>query len=72
MNLPKIERMKVATENKFFYTLLYCCRENVSGDWLKIVRYYNNKRFKNFTDRNVKKMWDLVKGRQLSLDHDWN
>lgn len=72
VNLPKIERMKVANENKFFYTLLFCCREDASGKWLEIVRYYNEERFKNFTDRDLKEMWDIVKGRQLSLDHEWN
>ena len=71
VNLPKIERMKVATENKFFYTLLFCVRENASGKWLEIVRYYNEERFKNFTDRDLKDMWNIVKGRQLSLDQKW-
>ena len=71
VNLPKIERMKVASENNFFYTLLFCCRENASAKWLEIVRYYNDERFKNFTDRDLKEMWDIVKGKQLSLDHNW-
>ena len=71
VDLPKIERMKVANENNFFYTLLFCCRENASGKWLDIVKYYNDERFKNFTDRDLKEMWDIVKGRQLSLDHNW-
>jgi len=71
VNLPKIERMKVASENSFYYTLLFCCRENASGKWLEVVRYYNNERFKNFTDRDLKDMWDIGKGRQLSLDQDW-
>lgn len=72
VNLPKIERMKVATENKFYYTLLFCCRKKASGDWLRIIKYYNDEKFKNFTDRDEKQMWDIVKGRQLSISNDWN
>lgn len=72
INLPKIERMKVAAENKFFYTLLFCCRQNASGDWFKIIKYYNDDRFKDFTDRDVKRMWDIREGKQLSIFHNWN
>ncbi|TKJ19801.1 MAG: hypothetical protein CEE43_14460 [Promethearchaeota archaeon Loki_b32] len=72
VNLPKIERMKVASETGYFYTLLFCCRQKASGEWFKIIRYYNDERFKNFTDREQKRMWDIRKGKQLSLTHDWN
>ena len=71
VNLPKIQKMKVASENKFYYTLLFCCRQKATGKWFKIIKYYNDERFKNFTDRDQKRMWDIREGKQLSLTHDW-
>ena len=70
LGLGKIQKMKVASATGFYYTLLFCCREDVSGDWLKLVKFYNDDRFKNFTDRDIKLMWDIHKGKQSSLG-DW-
>lgn len=67
IGLGKIQKMRVASATGFYYTLLFCCREDVSGDWLKLVKYYNDDRFKNFTDRDIKLMWDILKGKQSSL-----
>lgn len=38
--------MKVAAENNFYYTLLFCCRQKATGEWFKIIKYYNDERFK--------------------------
>ena len=71
IGLGNIEKMKVSTATGFYYTLLFCCREEVSGDWLKLIKYYNNQ-FKNVTDKEVKQVWDIKQGRQLRIDQDWD
>lgn len=68
IGLGNIEKMKVASANQFYYTLLFCCRDNVSGDWLRLIKFYNEERFKNFTDKDLKRMWDIKRGKQLSID----
>ena len=71
IGLGKIEKLKVATETGYYYTLLFCCRYGVSGDWLKLIKFYSDKRFKNFTDKDFKQMWDIKSGKQLNIDRIW-
>ncbi|MFX1296805.1 MAG: hypothetical protein ACFFD2_18355 [Promethearchaeota archaeon] len=63
IGLDKVQKLKIASESGFYYTLLFCCRIGVEAKWLKMIEYYRNKRFKNWTDNDVKQMWDVVKGK---------
>ena len=60
---------KLTSESGFYDTLLFCCRFDVSGKWLKMIEYYRDERFKNWTDSDVKKMWEVAEGIQKSLNH---
>ncbi len=68
IGLKNIEKLKIASESGFYYTLLFCCRFDVKAKWLNMIKYYRDKRFKNWTDSDVKKMWDVAKGKVKPLD----
>lgn len=63
IGIGKIEELKIYSETGFYYTLLFCCRKQVSGAWLEMIRYYRNKRFQYWNDKDVKNIWDVVTGR---------
>jgi len=69
IGLKNVEKLNITSESGFYYTLLFCCRFDVSGKWLKMIECYRDERFKNWTDSDVKKMWDVAKGKVKSLDH---
>ncbi len=64
----RIEKLKIASKSGFYYTLLFCCRKDVSGDWLEMIKYYRNERFKYWTDEDVKRMWDIAMGKSKTMD----
>ena len=61
-----IEPIKIATSTMFFYTLLFCCRKTNSA-WLNMIQKYRDERFRNWTDKDVQMMWDIVTKRQETL-----
>lgn len=63
----RIEPLKIASNTGFYYTLLFCCRENIDANWLEMIKYYRNNRFKSWTDRDVKNMWDVATGKYKTL-----
>jgi len=68
IGLKNVEKLNITSEGGFYYTLLFCCRSNVEAKWLKMIEYYRDERFKNWTDSDVKKMWDVAKDKVKSLD----
>ena len=68
LDFGRIEEVNVTTQIGFYYTLLFCCRKGVSGDWLEMIKYYRNKRFRSWTDADVKKMWDVAVGKSKTMD----
>ena len=68
LDFGRIEELNVTTQIGFYYTLLFCCRKGVSGDWLEMIKYYRNKRFRSWTDADVKKMWDVAVGKSKTMD----
>ena len=68
IGLKNVEKLNITSESGFYYTLLFCCRSDVEAKWLKMIEYYRDDRFKNWTDSDVKKMWDVAKGKIKSLD----
>ncbi len=68
IGLKNIEKLKIASESGFYYTLLFCCRFDVKAKWLKMIKYYRDERCKNWTDSDVKKMWDVARGKVKPLD----
>ncbi len=63
IGLKNIEKLRIASDSGFYYTLLFCCRSDSDARWLKMIKYYRDKRFKNWTDSDVKKMWDVAMGK---------
>ena len=63
IGLKNIEKLRIASDSGFYYTLLFCCRSDSDARWLKMIKYYRNERFKNWTDSDVKKMWDVAMGK---------
>ncbi|MHA1150718.1 MAG: three-Cys-motif partner protein TcmP [Promethearchaeota archaeon] len=61
-----IEPIKIATSTMFFYTLLFCCRKPNSA-WLNMIQKYRDERFKNWTDKDVQTMWNIVTKKQMTL-----
>ena len=68
LDFGRIEELNITTQKGFYYTLLFCCRKGVSGDWLEMIKYYRDKRFRSWTDADVKKMWDVAVGKSKTLD----
>ncbi|MFW9872864.1 MAG: hypothetical protein ACFFG0_07165 [Candidatus Thorarchaeota archaeon] len=64
----KLEQIKIDSGIGFFYTLLFCCRNNVSAKWLRRYKEYSEKQFKNFTGERFKSFWDRVTGRIRGID----
>lgn len=64
----RIEQLFVRSKGNFFYTLLFCCRENVSADWLDMIEDFRKKRFKYCTDQFMKQIYDITKKRTTTLD----
>ncbi len=64
----RIEKLKIASKTGFYYTLLFCCREDVSGNWLEMIKYYRDDRFKSWTDEDVKRMWDVAMDKSMTLE----
>lgn len=67
IGLQNVEKMKVASATGFYYTLLFCVRGGSQAGWLKLIKYYNDQRFRNFTGKDIKLMWDIAKGKQARL-----
>ena len=68
LDFGRIEELNIASQTGFYYILLFCCRKDVSGDWLEMIKYYQNKRFRFWTDADVKKMWDVVVGKSKTMN----
>ncbi|KKN42753.1 hypothetical protein LCGC14_0709960, partial [marine sediment metagenome] len=68
LDFGRIEELNVTTQSGFYYTLLFCCRKGVSGDWLEMIKYYRNKRFRSWTDADVKRMWDVAVGKSKTMN----
>ncbi len=66
----RIEPIHVRSESSFFYTLLFCCRDNVSGDWLRMIKYFREERYKNCTDKYLKNIYDVAARKIKSID-EW-
>jgi len=64
----KLEQIRVDSGIGFFYTLLFCCRSNVSAKWLRRYKEYSENQFKNFTGERLKSFWDRATGRVNGLD----
>ena len=64
----KLETIKIESGMGFFYTLIFCCREDVSGKWFRRYKGYAEKEFKNFTGERVKSFWDRATGKVKGLD----
>ena len=67
IGLKNVEKLNITSESGFYYSLLFCCRSDVEAKWLKMIEYYRDGRFKNWTDSDVKKMWDVAKGKVKTL-----
>ena len=68
IGLNNIETINISSQSGFYYTLLFCCRGNIEAKWLKMIKYYRNERFKKWNDSDVKKMWDVAKGKFKPID----
>ncbi len=65
----RIERLKIYNDKNFYYSLLFCCREDKEAKWLDMIEYYRNFRFKNLDDVLVKNFWDIAQKKNKSLDN---
>lgn len=68
IGLNNIETINITSQGGFYYTLLFCCRGDIEAKWLRMIDYYRNERFKKWNDSDVKKMWDVAKGKVTPLD----
>ena len=57
----RIEEVFIRSDSNFFYTLLFCCRENVSAKWLDMIKYFRKTRFRNCTAQFIKNIYDIAK-----------
>ena len=64
----RIEQLFIRSSGNFFYTLLFCCRKEISADWLNIVKYFRTKRYKYCTDLFHKQNYDILKGKATTMD----
>jgi len=64
----RIEPLFIRSSGNFFYTLLFCCRENVSAAWLDMIEDFRNKRFKSCTDQFMKHIYDITRKKTTTLD----
>ncbi len=56
----RVEEISVRSEGNFFYTLLFCCRENVGAEWLKSIKYLRETRFKYCNAKFMKHIFDIA------------
>lgn len=69
IGLDKIETLPIRTKTGFHYTLLFCCREGVSAEWLTpMIEKLRDERFRSWNDRNVQQFWNIVKGKNTTFD----
>ncbi|MHA1726196.1 MAG: hypothetical protein ACTSXH_15390 [Promethearchaeota archaeon] len=64
----KSQEIKVSGHN-FFYYLLFCHREEVSGKWMRMIKDYREERFRNWHDENVKQFWDIVAKKTKTMEN---
>ena len=64
----RIEELFIKSYGNFFYTLLFCCRKEISAGWLNIIKYYRSKRYKYCTDQFHKQNYDYLNRRTTIMD----
>ena len=70
--IKRVEKLKIASTTGFSYTLLFCCREGIEAKWLNMIKFYQNKRFKFWKDKDVKQMWDVATGKVKPVSEFFN
>ena len=68
IGIGRIEEISIKSDGNFFYTLLFCCRENVGADWLKAIKYLRKTRFKYCNAKFMKDIYDIAVRRVRPLD----
>ena len=68
VGIGRIEPIKIYSGNSFYYTLLFCCRNKLNATWLDTIQRYRDVRFRSWTAKNIKQMWDINKGNVVTLD----
>jgi len=68
VGIGRIEPIRIYSGNSFYYTLLFCCRNKLNATWLNTIQKYRDVRFRSWTAKNIKQMWDIIKGNIVSLD----
>jgi len=64
----RIEQLFIRSKGNFFYTLLFCCRKDISAGWLNMVEDFRNRRFKYCTDQFHKQNYDYLKRKTTIMD----
>ena len=64
----KIEQIKIESGIGFYYTLIFCCRSDVSGKWFRRYKEYREKQYRNLTGENLKILWDRATGKTKGMD----
>lgn len=64
----EIAELTIKSTGNFFYTLLFCCRKDIPANWLKMIKSFQDGRFKYCTDQFHKRNYDLLKKRITILD----
>ena len=64
----RIEQLFIKSAGNFFYTLLFCCRKEISADWLNIIKHFRTKRYKYCTDQFHKQNYDFLKKKARIID----
>lgn len=64
----RIEELFVRSSGNFFYTLLFCCREEAPAKWLDMIKYFRKERFRNCTAKFMKNVYDIAKKKVKPLN----
>ena len=65
----RIELLFIRSKGNFFYTLLFCCRKDISAAWLNMISDFRKKKYRNCTDEFHKQNYDYLKGRVKTMDN---
>ncbi|MBY9021246.1 MAG: hypothetical protein KGD67_09320 [Candidatus Lokiarchaeota archaeon] len=68
VGIGRIEPIRIYSGNSFYYTLLFCCRNQIDAKWLNTIKRYSDVRFRSWTAENNKQIWDVIEGKIISLD----
>lgn len=68
IGVGRVEELSIRSDGNFFYTLLFCCRENVGAKWLNMIEYLRKNRFKYCNAQFMKNIYDITKKRVKPLN----